>query len=102
MSNAFDVIAKAMGEVVHRIDAPLIAGMMMLGMTDPVEHGVAHPNVWRGHVNFGAERPGRVGKLAILHPAEQVETLLNRSIPPGTVFARTIGRAAIEIRIFGR
>ena len=32
--DAFDVIAQAMREVIHRIDAPLRTGLMMLGVFD--------------------------------------------------------------------
>ena len=36
--DAFDGIGLAVREVVHRIDGPLVAGAMMLGVEDAVHH----------------------------------------------------------------
>ncbi len=45
MRDAFDVIAQAVREIIHRIDAPFVAGVMMLGVLDAVEQGIAQPDV---------------------------------------------------------
>ena len=45
----------AVREVVHRIDAPLVAGAVMLGVQDAVHHRVAHVQIGRGHVDLGAQ-----------------------------------------------
>ena len=78
--DAFDVIAQAMGEVIHRVDAPFAAGVMMFGVADAVEQRVAHPDVRRGHVNLRAERAFAVGKLAVLHAREQIEVFLDAAV----------------------
>src|SRR5439155_25765258 len=41
MRDPFNVIAQAMSEIVQWIDAPFIAGMMMLGVADAIEHWIA-------------------------------------------------------------
>ena len=66
--DAFDVIAQAMREVVHRVDAPLAAGVMMFGVANAVEDRVAHPDVRRRHVDLRAQRARAVRELAVLHP----------------------------------
>ena len=57
--DAFDVIAQAMREVVHRIDAPFVAGVMMRGVPDAVEQRIAQPDVGRRHVDLRAQACAR-------------------------------------------
>ena len=54
VGNALDVITQAVREVVHRVDAPPAAGVVMLGVADPVEHRVAQPDIGRRHVDLRA------------------------------------------------
>ena len=89
--DAFDVIAQAMREVVHRVDAPLVAGVMMLGVANAVEHRVAHPDVRRRHVDLRAQRAGAVRELAVLHPGEEIEVLLDGAGAEGALLAGRSG-----------
>ena len=77
VGDAFDRIALAVRVVVQRIDAPLVARAMMMGVLDAVHHRVAQVDVRRRHVDLGPQRPRAVGELAALHPLEQVEILLD-------------------------
>src|SRR5260370_36374267 len=101
MGDALDVITEAMRKVIHRVDAPLAASMMMLSMANAIKHRVAHPDVWRGHVDFGAQSPSPVGELCLLHASEQVQVLFQAPVAKGAVFAGPIGRPAICIGVFG-
>ncbi|MNL23162.1 hypothetical protein D3C87_1445310 [compost metagenome] len=40
--NAFQRIADAVGEVVHRVDAPLVASLVVLGKFNAIQHRIAH------------------------------------------------------------
>ena len=55
VGDALDIIAQAMGEIIHRIDAPFGAGVVMFGVADAIEQRVAQPDIGRAHVNFGAQ-----------------------------------------------
>jgi hypothetical protein len=55
VGNAFQRIADAVGEVVHRVDAPLVAGLMMFGKLNAVQHRIAHHDKRRRHIDFGAQ-----------------------------------------------
>ena len=77
--DAFDGIAEAVGPVVGRVDEPLVAGAVVRGAHDAVHHRVAHVDVGRGHVNFGAERLGAVREFARAHALEEVQVLLRCS-----------------------
>ena len=48
-----------------------------------------------GHVDLGPQRLGAVGELALAHPLEQVEVLLDRAVAVGAVLARLGQRAAV-------
>src|SRR6185295_4929295 len=99
--DAFDVIAEAMGEVIHRIDAPFCPGMMVPGVTDAVEHRVPKPDVRGRHVYLRAEGPRPVRKLARLHAREQIEAFLDGSVAERGFLAGTIRRAAIFVGVLG-
>ena len=98
----FERVRLPMRVVVHRIDAPLVAGAVMLGMQDAVHHRIAHVQVRRGHVDLGAQHARAVGKLAGAHALEQVEILFDRAIAIGAVLAGLGQRAAILANFFGR
>src|SRR3989442_6183998 len=94
MGDAFDIIAQAMSEIVHRINAPFVASVMMLRMANAIEQGVPHPDVRRSHVDFRSQRALAIRELPLLHPREEVQTFLGRPVAPGAVLAGSIGRAA--------
>ena len=54
MRDAFDGIGNAMRVVVHRVDAPFVAGIVVMGAADAVDDRIAHIDVARCHVDFQA------------------------------------------------
>ena len=50
--DAFNVIADAMREVIHRVNRPARAGVMMFEMANAIEHRVAQPDIRRLHVDL--------------------------------------------------
>ena len=95
VGDALDCVRLAVGEVVQRIDAPLVAGPRVGCVQDPVEHRVAHVDVGRGHVDLCPEHFGAVRKLPRAHALEQVEVLIDRTVAPGAVLARLCEGAAV-------
>ena len=79
----------------------LAAGVMMLGVANAVEDRVAHPDVRRRHVNLRAQGARAVGELAVLHPREEVEVLLDGAVAEGAFLAGPVGRAAVFVGVFG-
>ena len=61
--------------VVHRIDAPRVAGAVMVRVPDAVQHRIAHVDVRRRHVDLRAQHVRAVRELARAHAAEQIEVL---------------------------
>ena len=90
-----DRIRLAVRVVVHRIDAPPAAGAVMVCVQDPVHHRVAHIEIGRGHVDFGAQHTRAVGELALAHALEQVKILVDRTVAIGAFCARLGQRAAM-------
>src|SRR5882757_1789691 len=90
VGNALDIVAQAMGEIVHRINAPFAAGMMMFGVANAVENRVPQPYIRRRHVNFGTQRPRAVGELTGLHALKEIEILGHWPVAKRTFLARTV------------
>ena len=88
MGDVLERIGLAVGVVVHGINAPFISGAVMLGVQDAVHHRVAHVQVWRSHVNFGAQNSGAVGKIAGPHAFEQLQVFFYRAVAIRAVLAR--------------
>src|SRR6187397_354537 len=95
MRNALERVRDRMRVVVHRIDAPRVAGPVMMRAPDPVDDWVAHVDVGRRHVDLRAEHTRAVWKFARAHAAEQVETLADRAVAMRAVAAGLLQRAAI-------
>ena len=97
MGDAFEVVAETVGVVVEGIDTPLVAGVMMGGVADAVEQWVAQPDIWRGHVDPGAERPRPVGELPGAHPLEQIEVFPDGPVAPGRIAPGLVRSATIGV-----
>ena len=85
VGHVLDGIALPVGPVVGRVDAPLVARAVVSCAKNPVHHRIAHVEIGVGHIDFGPQDERTVGKLAGLHPSEQVEVLLNRPVAVGAV-----------------
>ena len=95
MGNALDSILNRVRKVIHGIDAPFVALVVMGAVQNPVKCGVAHIDVRRSHIDFRTEGAASVRKLAFFHAAEQVKVLLNAAAAVGTVNAGFGQRAAV-------
>ena len=95
VGHALKRVADGMGEVVHRVDAPLVAGAVMRGVLDAVDGRIAQVDVRGGHVDLRAQGAGALRELAVLHAQEEVHVLLGRAVAVGRVFARLLEGAAV-------
>ena len=73
----FNRITLAMGKVVHRINTPLIASAVVVGVLDAVHEGVAHMHVRGSHINFSPKHPLTILVLPVLHALEKIKVLSN-------------------------
>ena len=101
MGDALDGIGLAVGVVVHRVDAPLIAGAMVRGVEDAIHDRIAHVDVGRGHVDLGAQNAAAVGELALLHAGEEVEVFFDGAVAIGAVFSGLRESAAVLANLIG-
>ena len=102
MGDVFQRIGDAVGKVVHRIDAPLFAGLVMLGELNAVEHRIAHHDKAGRHIDFGAQAGFTLGEFAVAHFFEQRQVLFDAAVAIGAVFARRGQGAAIFADLFRR
>ncbi len=87
VGDAFDGIALPVRPVVGRVDVPQRAGAVVVHATDPVHDRIAELHVLVLHVDLRPEHGAALGELAGPHPAEQVEVLLDGSVPVGALDA---------------
>src|SRR5690606_23190156 len=87
MRDLFDGIRYAVRIIVHRVYVPLVPGPVMRLLDYPVHDGITHVDVARGHVDLRPENERALRELALLHAPEEVEVLLGRAVPPGTVLS---------------
>ena len=83
VGDPLDGIGLPVGPVVGRVDAPLVAGAVVVLATDPVHHRIAQVQVGRGHVDLRPQRARAVGELAFAHAAQEIEVLLGRAVAEG-------------------
>ena len=95
MADALQRIANRVREVVHRVDAPLLARAPVLLVEDAVHGGVAHDDVGRRHINLGAQGILSLGKFARAHPAEQIKAFFCGTVAPWRILAGLGQRAAV-------
>jgi hypothetical protein len=93
MADALDAIGQAVRPVIRRVDAPLVAGAVVVDPADPVHHRVAQVQVRRAHVDLRAQHVRAVLVLAIPHAAKEGEVLLGGAVAPRRILAR-LGKAA--------
>ena len=93
VGDPFQRVRQRMGEVVHGIDGPGVAGVVVGDVTDAVDHGIAHLHVGGGHVDPGAQHVGAVGELPVPHAGEKVQVLVHTAAPVRALPARLRHRA---------
>ena len=102
MGDAFTGIFQRVREVVHRVDAPLVALAEMAHVCNAVDDRVSHVHVRRAHVDLRAKDLLPVGELAFGHAVEEVEVLLNGTVPVRAVLAGLGQRAAVLADLVSR
>ncbi len=93
-----------MGVVVHRVDAPGVAGAHVVGVADPVDGRVAHRHVRRGHrvfADLGAHDVLAILVLAGAHIAEDRQRFLGRAVAERRILADLAEIAAVGGHVFG-
>ena len=83
VGDALQGILNGVGEVVHGVDAPLVALAMVAHVVDAVDNRVAHIEVAAGKVDLSTQGHGAVGEFPGAHTPEQVQTFLDRPVPVG-------------------
>ncbi|MNV14843.1 hypothetical protein D3C71_1055400 [compost metagenome] len=102
VGDALDRIAQCMGEVVHRVDRPRVAGVLVLDVLDAVQRRIAQVDVAAGHVDLGAHGARAIGELTGTHAAEQVEVFLDAAVAVRRGTTRFGQGAAVGAHFLGR
>ncbi len=93
-------VLDGVGKVIHRVDAPLVTGAVMVQAVDAVDDRIAHVEVARREVDLRAQGHFAVLHLAVLHLLKEGEALFDRAVTVGglgwsgevaAVFAHLLG-----------
>ena len=77
MCNSLDGILNGMGKIIHGINAPRVARVMMGHMSHPVNNGITHIHIRRRHINTGPQNFLPVPVHPVFHIFEQFQILLH-------------------------
>ena len=88
-------ILDRMREVVHRIDAPFVPGIVMAFMRHPVENRIPHIDIGARHIDPCAERALPVPEASVPHRLKEAEALLRRAVPEGALAAGMVEIPAV-------
>ena len=78
-----------MGEVIHGVGIPFVAGTDMGDVQYTIDKRVAEQHVGMGHVDLGSQHEGSRFTFATVHKLKELQVLLNRTVAEGTVGTRT-------------
>ena len=101
MGDPLNRIRQGVRIIVHRVNAPGIAGAMVSRSQDPVQDRVAHGDVGRRHIDLGPQRSGSIRELPGFHPPEQVKILLHRPVAIRAVASRFRQRSPVFPHFLG-
>ena len=101
MCHAFNRVFERVREVVHRVNAPLVAGVVVSDFADTVDDGVAHVHVRREHIDFRTQRCCAFVVFAARHLGKFFEIFFDGAIAPRRGFSRFVGDAAVVLPFFG-
>src|SRR5215217_4629223 len=87
MGNCFYAVALSVRKIIHWINAPLIAGPMVMGMFDSVDDWITHQHIRAGHVDQGTQGTYAICKLSCLHSAEKIKIFCYAAASERAVFA---------------
>ena len=115
MGDVFQRVRNRVRVVVHRIDAPDVAGAVVVGVADAVDGRVAQRHVGRCHRVFAHFRAQNVFAILVLagtHVAEDCQRFLCRAVAErrvgarraevAAVFRHVVGILAVDVGVAGR
>ena len=92
VGNAFNGIRQRVREVIHGVDDPLVTGLVVGLLANPVEDRITQTDIRALHVDFRAQHRLAFVQLVVAHLLEQRQVFIHR---PVTVRARLAGRGEI-------
>ena len=103
MSDPLDRIRDRMRVVIHRVDAPFVACLMVdQTVPDAIQGRIAHIDIRRCHVDTRTQRAAAIRKLTGAHTPEKIQVFLDRTFSVGALSARFSQGAPVVPHLLGR
>ena len=87
MGDVFNGILNGMGEIIHGIDAPLVACVVVGHAGNAVDNRIPHVDIRGSHINLGSQHLFSILVLSLLHLLKQSKILLHGTVPVRTLLA---------------
>ena len=95
MCHALNGILNGMSKVIHGINAPFVACIVMCHVGHTVDDRVSHIDVRGSHINLSPEHFASVLKLPVFHALKQVQVLLHTSVSVWAFLSRLCEGSAV-------
>ena len=92
--HTFEEVALSVGEVIHRVSLPGIAGAVVRVLHYTIDDRVAEVHIGAGHINLGTEHHLAFLDFAGVHLLEQSEAFFDRTVAVWA-FCTRLGRSAL-------
>lgn len=94
-------VFKGVGEVIHGVDAPCAASVVVLAVHDAIHDGIAHVHVRGGQADFGTEDGFAFFEFPVAHFRELFEVFLDGAVAEFRRGAGCLDVAAVELDFLG-
>ena len=95
MCDILDRVLNGVRVVVHGINAPLVARIVMGHMSHSVEDRISHVHIGTCHVDLRAQSLFSVSEFAVLHFCEEFKVFLDTSVPVRVIDPGLIQSSAV-------
>ena len=102
MRNSLNCILDRMCEIVHRVDAPFVSGVVMCHMCHTVDNRISHINVRRCHIDLGTQNLCSILKLSVFHPLKQIQVFFHASVTVRAVLSGLCQGSAVFTNLLCR
>ena len=100
--DTLDGIGDRVGEIIHRVDAPLVSCPWMLCVFYSIEGRVSHIDVGGCHIDLCSESVLSLREFTVLHSQKEIHVLFDGSIPIRGILSRLCKCSSVFLHLFRR
>ena len=95
VADPLDRILDGMRKIIHGVDAPLIACIVVSHMRHSIDYRISHIDIRGSHIDAGTQYLLAVRKFSLFHLFEQLEVLLHAAVAGRIILAGLFKGSAV-------